>query len=126
LTVTTQAEDRGPALIQGSSLVMLNGQRPMKVYVLTEESLDTIGQLDFYLSVWIAIASCLLSFAAAIWLSVSLAGPDVPTYTAAIWDVLKWLFSVLGALFLVLAISSHFKKIKKVDQIKKETIHKQT
>lgn len=124
--MTTHAEDRGPEPVQGSSIVMLNGQRPMKVYVLTEESLDTIGQLDFLLSVWIAAASCLLSFGAAIWLSISLAGPDVPTYTAAIWDVLKWLFSTIGALFLVLAIWSHTKKTKRVEQIKKETVHKQT
>lgn len=119
----TEIAEKGPNTSIGSLLVMVDGRRQLKAYVLTEDNLDSLSVLDVIFNICLAVAAALISFAGGIVLSLSLASDDLSASTKLTWYAFLAVCLVLGAVCVYFCKWSLVEKRGSIQKIKDETKH---
>jgi hypothetical protein len=122
-STNTEKAEKGPNTSVGSLLVMVDGRRQLKAYVLTEDNLDSLSVLDVIFNICLAVAAALISFAGGIVLSLSLASDDLSASIKLAWGAFLVICLVLGAVCVYFCHWSLVEKRGSIQKIKDETKH---
>lgn len=114
--------EKGPSELTGSVLTTVAGKREIKVYVLTEDNLDTLSVLNGLFNLCLALSTAFLSFGGGVMASITLSS-GVPETIKSTWLFLSIFSLIIGSIFTALCLYSYIKRESSVSRIKRETIH---
>ncbi|MCY1415534.1 hypothetical protein D9M71_310200 [compost metagenome] len=114
--------DRGPSELSGGVVTTLAGKRTLKLYLLTDDNLETLSTLNNLFNLFLTLTTFLLSLGIGALASATLA-TGVTENLKNIWLTLGVTFSIFGVGAAVACIWANIKKGNNLTKIKNETVH---